>query len=309
MAFRVLINPESGAVRSFGPRALRDRIRTDLRNAHYEAEFIFGSAPRLRDAASDFVKCPRADLVVAAGGDGTLAAVCEGLAGEGVPLLPLPGGTMNLFVQDLAIPNDLERALATALYGQPKSVDLGFVNGRAFVNNVVFGAYAEIANAREIFRRASTPGETAGAVADAADAVMSAAPKKYAVTVDDFTETITSNVMMVSNNRYTGAVGLRPVRRRLDQGVLYLYITESRDGPELILRIAEAVSGKMAQSPAVHLRPLKACTIASADHVLSLAVDGDPLTIDGPAEVRILPKAVTIIAPAPGVQHSATAGV
>lgn len=50
------------------------------------------------------------DLIVAAGGDGTINEVANGMLGSGVPLAILPGGTANVLARELGIPINLEKA-------------------------------------------------------------------------------------------------------------------------------------------------------------------------------------------------------
>lgn len=77
------------------------------------------------------------DIVVAFGGDGTLNEVANGLAGTGVPVSVLPGGSTNVFCRTVGIPNDVvdatEHLIGIADNFQPRKIDLGVVNGRRFV--------------------------------------------------------------------------------------------------------------------------------------------------------------------------------
>jgi diacylglycerol kinase family enzyme len=67
-----------------------------------------------------------ADVVLAAGGDGTVRAVAEGLRGSGVPIALLPSGTGNLLARNLNLPlNSLEHSIAIALTGADRHIDLG----------------------------------------------------------------------------------------------------------------------------------------------------------------------------------------
>jgi YegS/Rv2252/BmrU family lipid kinase len=65
------------------------------------------------------------DRIVAAGGDGTLNEVINGLAPSAIPLAFLPLGTTNVFALEAGIPFDVERACAIALDGSPQPVCLG----------------------------------------------------------------------------------------------------------------------------------------------------------------------------------------
>jgi diacylglycerol kinase (ATP) len=69
-----------------------------------------------------------ADLVVAVGGDGTVRAVAEALAGSGIPMGVVPIGTGNLFARNVDIPlGNAVKALAVALSGRDRSVDVAWL--------------------------------------------------------------------------------------------------------------------------------------------------------------------------------------
>lgn len=66
-----------------------------------------------------------ADLIVVAGGDGTVREVAGGLAHSGVPLGIIPLGTANLFARNLGLPRHLTRVVDVALHGSVIDIDLG----------------------------------------------------------------------------------------------------------------------------------------------------------------------------------------
>jgi YegS/Rv2252/BmrU family lipid kinase len=74
-----------------------------------------------------------ADLVLACGGDGTVTACAAGLAGSGTPMAIVPAGTGNLLARNLGLPLDVRGALAVALAGVNRELDVGDANGRPFL--------------------------------------------------------------------------------------------------------------------------------------------------------------------------------
>ena len=88
------------------------------------------------------------DVVVAFGGDGTVNEAANGLAGTGTPLTVLPGGATNVYCRALDIPEDVvdatEHLLRMADRFDPRRVDLGRVNGRAFVSSCGIGLDASV---------------------------------------------------------------------------------------------------------------------------------------------------------------------
>lgn len=70
-----------------------------------------------------------AELVITCGGDGTVRAVCEELAGTGIPVGIVPAGTGNLLARNLDLPLNLRQAVEVAVNGQDQAIDLVRVTG------------------------------------------------------------------------------------------------------------------------------------------------------------------------------------
>ena len=66
----------------------------------------------------------KVDLVIAAGGDGTVRVVADGLAGTGIAMGIVPEGTANLLSRNLGIPQTELEAIAVALTGRTRAIDL-----------------------------------------------------------------------------------------------------------------------------------------------------------------------------------------
>ena len=103
----------------------------------------------LRGLAEDAVH-QSYDVIVAAGGDGTINAVASVLVGHNIVKLGIiPRGTLNHFARALEIPTDMEKAVETIVAGHVKMIDVGQVNDQIFVNNSSVGLYPSIVRMRE----------------------------------------------------------------------------------------------------------------------------------------------------------------
>ena len=71
-----------------------------------------------------------ADLIVVAGGDGTINEVTEGVAGTDVPLAILPAGTANVLACEMNVPMDLGKAAAALLFYPVERISTGRIHSR-----------------------------------------------------------------------------------------------------------------------------------------------------------------------------------
>jgi diacylglycerol kinase family enzyme len=115
-------------------------VEVDVELAHTDTDLM---------AACGRAAIGRADTVVAAGGDGTIAAVAATLVNTDKLLGVLPLGTFNYFARALGVPLELEEAVDVVAAGVPKPADIGEVNGRLFLNNSSLGLYPTVLQHRE----------------------------------------------------------------------------------------------------------------------------------------------------------------
>jgi diacylglycerol kinase family enzyme len=94
------------------------------------------------------------DVVVAFGGDGTLNEAANGLAGTGVPLTHLPGGSTNVVCKMLGVPGEIvdatEHLLRLADDWRPRRIDLGRAGDRYFVASAGYGLDAAVTRAVDL---------------------------------------------------------------------------------------------------------------------------------------------------------------
>ncbi len=116
--FFVIFNPAARGEKSQRLRRFLDSKRND--HVTLAPTEKGGDASRLAaQAVADGY-----ELIVAAGGDGTINEVINGIGTSGASLGILPFGTVNVFAQDLGIPRKTEEAWAVIERGRARSVDL-----------------------------------------------------------------------------------------------------------------------------------------------------------------------------------------
>ncbi|MGW7243946.1 diacylglycerol kinase family protein [Streptomyces sp. NPDC054804] len=108
----------------------RDELREVLaRHGHREPVFLETTAADPGGGQTAQALGDGAELVVVCGGDGTVRAAADRLAGSGVPLAVVPCGTGNLLARNLGLPLAPAEALDAALGGTTRAVDLARVEG------------------------------------------------------------------------------------------------------------------------------------------------------------------------------------
>jgi diacylglycerol kinase family enzyme len=278
----LFVNPRSG-----GGRAAQAGLVEQARERGINALVL---APHHDLAALvDEAVADGADALGVAGGDGSLGVAAAAARAHGLPFVCVPAGTRNHFALDVGVDrDDLVGALdAFGDYGVERSIDVGEVNGRVFLNNVSLGIYGEAVQ-QPAYRDAKvrTLLETTAEVLGPSRA----APEVRLV--DDLgREHRHPAVVLVSNNPYAldrpVAPGTRP---RLDGGELGIVVLDHpRPGADPPARVWSAT----------HLA-------ADATAPVHAGIDGEAVELDARLSFVIRPGAlrVRISSRHPGVSPS-----
>ncbi len=159
-----------------------------------------------------------AAVVFAVGGDGTVGACAQVLAGTGVPLAIVPTGTANLTARSLGLPRDLGAAVQAGFAGQDKVIDLALADGTTCVAMAGIGLDATVVGATPD-RLKRQVGWRAYAAASARQ--LLARPAEFAIRVDGGPELVRRARSVVVGNcgLLPGGFRLLPAARQ-DDGVL-----------------------------------------------------------------------------------------
>ncbi len=249
------------------------------------------------------------DLVVAFGGDGTVNEAANGLIGSGTPLSCLPGGATNVFHRTLGIPGDVvdatEHLLAMADDFRPREVDLGLVNGRAFVFSSGVGLDASVVERVDAHPRLKARlGEYyyTWAALSTFNRRYLVKPPRMRVTVGD--ETIDAVTVVAQNSDPFTYFGNRPIRvcegAGLDTGSLSVGVLRRATPLEMPTLIPRLFSGRAATvSKHRQIAPfpgVDGALVESADgRPLPVQVDGDYIGDEQSIRFSAAPGALTVV--------------
>ncbi|MFL5236594.1 MAG: diacylglycerol/lipid kinase family protein [Rhizomicrobium sp.] len=237
-----------------------------------------------------------AKLVIAGGGDGTMNAVANALAGSETALGVLPMGTLNHFAKDLGIPLDIDDAVVNALEGNVRRVDVAEVNGRVFINNSSIGLYPEIVREREALQKRGHSKWVAFAEAMVEVVHRSSAIRVRLKTPARSTKTRTDFVF-IGNNEYELAAPRIGARVRMDGGQLWVCNVPHTGRFRAILAALRAFFAVQAPRS-----PLAFCTrelrIDTGHQSVDVAADGEVFRLQTPLLYRSRPRALHVMVPA-----------
>jgi YegS/Rv2252/BmrU family lipid kinase len=236
------------------------------------------------------------DIVVAAGGDGTINAVASALAGSGVALGVLPLGTFNHFAKDLQIPLDLEAAARTIVTGRAVTVDVGDVNGHVFVNNSSVGVYPRLVLEREKRRQAARPKWIAHAAA-AIEVLHDYRRLRVSLQGDGVQRAARTPFVFVGNNEYQLDGSEFGGRQSLSAGTLQLCMAPDMTRLGMARMVVLAFAGRLTSVEEFESQCASAFAIDASHRRLPVSLDGEVRVIDLPLTYRIRPGALRVIVP------------
>ncbi len=260
----VILNP---AARGERARRLHERIKTLARGAELCFTTRAGEAEALaRDAAeAGFTK------IVAAGGDGTVNEVVNGIAGTKAALGLLPLGTMNVFAMELGLPaSDLDACWRIITKGHTRRVDLPSANGKHFVQlaGVGFDAQAIQETSRSLKRNF-------GPLSYIVSAAQIAARKPPRLRIEsEHAVTDAGSFVLVGNGRLYG--GPFPFFKQavIDDGLFDVLIFKRLNYLEIIRYMQDVIFSSSITSPKVEYFQTTSLRVSSEGDV-PVEVDGE----------------------------------
>lgn len=224
------------------------------------------------DDPAELARAADAEILGAAGGDGTVASVAAVAVERDLPFVVVPFGTRNHFARDLGLDRDDPLAALDAFDGAERRVDVGRAGERRFLNNVSLGTYAALVHRRERHRQR----RQALAGLHALWLALRHRRETWA-TVDG--RPVRARVLLVASNAYELSLLSIGVRERLDEGSLYLYRAHG-----VLPHTWEGERGER-------------FTVDSPRKRVEAAIDGEPVELETPLELAVEPGALRVLLP------------
>lgn len=235
----------------------------------------------------------RVDLVIIGGGDGTLNAAADALVETQLLLGILPLGTANDLARTLGIPDSLPEACKIIAQGQPRRIDLGWVNGKYFFNVASMGLSVQITErlTKETKRRW---GVFAYAIT-ALQALWKARPFRAEIRIEGESIRVKTVQIAVGNGRYYGGGMAVAHDATIDDRRLDLYSLELKHWWQIIALLPAMRGGRHTAFPGVRaLRGQKIQVYTSKPRPIN--TDGE-ITTYTPADFRVIPQALAVLVP------------
>jgi diacylglycerol kinase (ATP) len=234
------------------------------------------------------------DLVILAGGDGTMNAAADALFDCGLPFGILPTGTANDLARTLDIPSDLAAAAAVIGAGRRQRIDLGRVNGKHYFNAASIGLSAEVTRHHTVERKRRY--WLFAYVLSLRDAYRTTRPFRARLRCDGRSVRLRAIQITVGNGRHYGGGMTVDENAAIDDGWLNVYCLRPGSFWSLLALFPALRLGRLRRRESVHV--LRGRTIeVHTRRKLPINTDGE-LTAHTPAEFRVLPGALTVFVPA-----------
>jgi YegS/Rv2252/BmrU family lipid kinase len=281
----VILNP---AARGERARRLQASLEKMTHRAVWRTTSRCGEAEALaRSAVREGFK-----TIVAAGGDGTVNEVVNGIAGADVSLGLLPLGTMNVFATELGLPaGDLARCWAIIQEANARHVDLPRANGKHFVQLAGVGFDAQVVKeTSRTFKRSFGP---LSYVVSAAQIAARTPPRLRIESENAVTEE--GSFVLVGNGRLYG--GPFPFFKQavIDDGLLDVLVFKRLNYIEIVRYMQDVIFSSQITSPEVEYFQTKSLRVSS-EGAVPVEVDGE-LIGNCPVRFDICARLLRVFAP------------
>lgn len=288
MEYHIIFNPAAG--RGDSRKAEQDLIRLcrqTFRQYHFHRTQQRGEATEIANSLKD-----KGAVLIAAGGDGTVHEVVNGMMGSEAVLGIIPLGSGNDFVKMLNIPHDLNASIEIIRRQKIKKVDVGKVNGRYFPNGLGMGfdAIVVMETAKGKFARGFFI-----YLFSVFRALRRYRNQSITLHLNGSIETRSIFMINVGNGRVLGGGFRLTPNARIDDGMLDVCIFSALTKREVLRNLPKGISGKHVHLPQVEMHQTETMLV-EAELGIPVHCDGELLATDlERIEIQLLPQSLRVI--------------
>jgi diacylglycerol kinase family enzyme len=293
MRYAAVVNAAAGTASRLRTQALTATLNDRLEHNLLSLRYTDGSG--LCTACTEAIR-DKPDALIVLGGDGTCRTAAAMAAEQNVPIVLLPGGTMNVLPKRIWGGETLEQVLEMVAKREIEAgkLDMGVANGNAFFVAAMFGLMPALARVREKFRGANTR-ETLNALGALAGASRHVLKSSVRIRAEELKEARRTAGLIVTVG---DADRLLPWRQTEEDFRAFECVALNLDSWRDAGRIAFKTlrHGDWRGDSKIDNFTTRALT-AEAGRSTWLTLDGEPVRLKGPVEVLYKKNALTVIAP------------
>lgn len=291
-----IVNPTAGKGRAL---QMVDKIHARFKGCADTYEIKVTEAPGHGQALAQEAAREKKDIrVYSVGGDGTLNEVVNGLVGTDVELGIIPCGSGNDTVRSLYAETDPVRLIELLPSSPSKTVDLGKINDRYFLNIASIGFDAEVVMKSRLFRRFPLVSGSMAYVLAVLAALINLKKYRLRITYKD-QPTKNKDVLLAifANGSYYGGGMKSAPRAKMDDGLLDFYEVEAVPRRTIFRFFPLFKKGEH--------ESMEVVTLIRGTHVVIESDEAFPMNMDGEINlesrvvVDILPEFFKVIIPQP----------
>ncbi len=237
------------------------------------------------------------DVVIAAGGDGTIRSVAQIAYGKNVRFAVVPGGTFNLFARTHNIPEDQVEAFRLALTGIPRPVRVGLMNGQVFLNNASLGLYAQAI----IDRESNTDRFGRHRLVVIISTIFSLFSKhrllKVELLSEDKVDTVYTPMIFIGNNTLQLRNLALNVAHCMKANLLAIVMMKPVTKSEILTIILRGIFRTLEDEKNIETFCVDSLTISTRKPSHMVVLDGEIITMNSPLHIKSMPESLNMVLP------------
>lgn len=244
------------------------------------------------DNISKVIIRKRSQLIVAAGGDGTVNACANLAVKHNLPMGVIPVGTLNHFAKDIGLQLNTKNAAQSIMNGSAKKIDYCSVNGHVFVNNASIGTYPATVLKRDKLQPKF--GKWPAATLAFLQEVRQLKATRLRFELNGKRLQFKTPLVFIGNNSYQlHKIGFTN-RVNVTNGNLFLYVVKANRVGALMRLVIGLFIGRNDRRHGFSAMTQQSLKVISHKPMLEVAVDGEVISLQPPLEFVMHNKALEL---------------